>query len=624
MKRNRWIVIPLILLCFSIYSQAQAWSGILDPSRAIDWTQSGVPGGIPARTTNCATINASTYGNGSSDATAGIQNALNACASGQVVSLSAGTFRINGNLSIPSNVSLRGAGAQNTILNAQGNSGSVINLGSFGAVPAVGGSVSITGGATAGSSSLTLSKANGIAVGSYLLISELNDSTFVTISVPSGTCTWCDNSMWNGTRVRGQIVEVTSVSGTSVGIAPPLYSAYTHTPLATPFTASAKYAGVEYLQVYANNTGYTTNFAITECAYCWIEGVESNYTDGDHVEMEFSYRGVVRDSYFSNAYLHTPGTTDSDVFFGGKTSGMLVENNILERLHSSVILNWGAAGNVIGYNYSIGSFDTSATNSVMVDFDVHGAHPQFNLWEGNVTPHLYPDSFWGSGSHNTSFRNWLRATTLVAPPYTGRGVVNWAGGHLANQQNRGITLAFPQTRYNLVGNASGSADASSVVSLLYTAGPVACPACDVAPGNRDYSGTFYGFDFGYDTSGDSSGAGVPSQWVGVAYSTAFMHGNYDTASNAIFWNPGTTHTLPASFYQPSKPSWFGNAPWPPIGPDVTGGIDDAGHVYAIPAEVCYNNTAKDANGMITFDANTCYGSAGGPPAPPTGLKAQVQ
>src|SRR5258708_24500952 len=32
------------------------WSGILDPSRAVDWTHAGIPGGIPSRTTICRAL----------------------------------------------------------------------------------------------------------------------------------------------------------------------------------------------------------------------------------------------------------------------------------------------------------------------------------------------------------------------------------------------------------------------------------------------------------------------------------------------------------------------------------------------------------------------------------------
>src|SRR5260370_28054080 len=110
-----------ILCCLSSYLNAQTAAGIIDPSRRIDWSAAGIPGGIPNRTTNCATIDATTYGNASSDATSGIQAALNSCPSGQVVTLSSGTFRINTSLTIPSNKTLRGAAANLTRLDMQGS-----------------------------------------------------------------------------------------------------------------------------------------------------------------------------------------------------------------------------------------------------------------------------------------------------------------------------------------------------------------------------------------------------------------------------------------------------------------------------------------------------------------------
>src|SRR5205807_1863422 len=42
MRRKRLLLCSLILLCLSTPAHAQLWSGILDPSRATDWTQAGV------------------------------------------------------------------------------------------------------------------------------------------------------------------------------------------------------------------------------------------------------------------------------------------------------------------------------------------------------------------------------------------------------------------------------------------------------------------------------------------------------------------------------------------------------------------------------------------------------
>ena len=172
-----------LVLFFCGFCHGQLWSGLLDPSRAVNWSSVGIPGGIPPRATACATVSAATYGNGSKDATAGIQNALNHCASDQTVSLSSGTFLIAGNLSIPSNVTLRGAGANQTILNAKGSGKAVITLGSPGTAPSIKSSVAITSGATQGSTTIVVSSASGNSTGSYLVITELNDSSIPVSSI---------------------------------------------------------------------------------------------------------------------------------------------------------------------------------------------------------------------------------------------------------------------------------------------------------------------------------------------------------------------------------------------------------------------------------------------------------
>src|SRR5437763_6452976 len=186
-----------------------------------------------------------------------------------------------GNINIPSEVTLRGAGANLTILNATGRSGgNVINLGTASVSY---NSLSIKNGATAGSMRLLLSNASAITVGKYLAIAETNDPEYVSSNGSEGNCRWCDAWTKDGSLARGQIVQVTAVRGDTISISPALYSTFTHAPVAIPFNMSATRAGVEDLQVYANKTGYGANFRMSACAYCWIKGVESNYTDGDHV-----------------------------------------------------------------------------------------------------------------------------------------------------------------------------------------------------------------------------------------------------------------------------------------------------------------------------------------------------
>lgn len=648
-KAGLYIILLFVLAFFGLPTQlySQAWSGVLDPTRAIAWSTAGIPGDIPNRTTTCATINASTYGNGSSDATSAINSALGSCPSGQVVSLSAGNFLINGNIHIPSNATLRGAGANQTILQAHNTGGPVVSLGNGGVSYGQSNAVAIAGGTAAGSTSITLSSASGISVGSYLLIDQLNDGVIVTAAGSEGNCGWCDNGQ-SGTRVQGQIVEVTSVNGSTIGITPGLFVPYLLTPHATPFTAT-KYAGIENLQIYANKTGASSNFAMNACAYCWISGVEGNYADGDHVEVDFSYHSMIVNSYFSNAYTHAPGTYDSDLAIRNKSTGMLIQNNIFERLHVSIMLEWGPAGNVIAYNYSLGNFDSGAPNAAMNDVDLHGAHPQFNLFEGNDVMSYGQDNIWGSSGNNTYFRNWARGTTKACNPLSGRGTVTCSplGSQGASGVNgwwefqgvRAVNPTYEVSNMNEVGNVIGSAEMASLhaygSSSVMAQVPMAWAVCGLSPcgpGSRSYDQDVYGYTFGYAESGsDGSGSGCGGStgncYSPIPWTTLFLHGDYSNISSQIAWASSVTQTLPASFYLSSKPSWWGSAPYPAMGPEVTGGAFVNGHVSKIPARVCYEQVmggSDSSNSPLSFNAASCYGAAQATTvAPPTGLTATV-
>ena len=116
--------------------------------------------------------------------------------------------------------------------------------------------------------------------------------------------------------------------------------------------------------------------------------------------------------------------------------------------------------------------------------------------------------------------------------------------------------------------------------------------------------------------------------------TLMRWGNYDTVTREAQWKasevpsglsllanpvPSDRH-LPSSFYLSAKPSWWGRMPWPAVGPDVTGGDDPTGHVYANPAEICYRNAPRDetyppdevGNRILVFNADRSYPSS---PAP---------
>src|SRR5437667_5594768 len=54
-RKQSMLLFLILLLMLPASLHAQAWSGIISPGRAIDWSRAGVTGGIPQRATNCST-----------------------------------------------------------------------------------------------------------------------------------------------------------------------------------------------------------------------------------------------------------------------------------------------------------------------------------------------------------------------------------------------------------------------------------------------------------------------------------------------------------------------------------------------------------------------------------------
>lgn len=727
-------IFALFIVLFPLAGAAAGqtpWSGIIASGRAIDWSQAGIPGGIPSRTNICATI--SPEGTLSAPVVpTDINRAIAACASGGggVVALAAGTFYISDSISFGnvSNVTLRGAGANQTIIYSEITANDpAVSVGSWASSSSTG-TVSITAGASAGSSSITVSSASGITAGEFFLVTQLNDYRVpISIQGNEGNCTWCGyyigssgTANQNGARAAGQIVQVTGVSGTTLTLSPALFRTYstalpdwtasfsypmesfinpstqpthyyeqtynngtspynctsgtteptwptngttvtdgtcvwkddglgtTTQPLASPLTMNASSDGIEALQVYATNShtepyagGDYSNFYIVNCYECWVNGVEGNYTDGDHVELVQCFHCEIVNSYFNDAFLHHEGQYDSDLDLEYSTM-CLIQNNIIIRLHASVMAEWGSAGNVIAYNFDTGAFDSSYQNDAAGGGNTHGAHPQFNLWEGNISPHvLTTDAIHGSASNTTTFRNWWTGSYQACSPAnnsgpgqtTPRGSVTctptaapggWystsVNGWYPREEVTEIRAMFDSSNDNFVGDVLGGTLSNSLTLTNID-------KCLTQTTTLVYGGQQCGLMIGYWTD-TSSNPGLDSTSLNAE---EFYHGivNIDAS---ITWNSGTTQTLPPSFYlSPTTPSWWttpwGTPPWPAVGPDVTGGSDGYGHEYAIPAELCWQKSPANSDGTIQFNAGNCYSQSqttGQPPTAPTNLSAVVQ
>jgi hypothetical protein len=633
-RRSHLFLFPLISILFlSAFSYGQAWSGILAPGRAIDWSNAGIPGGIPSGSwTQCGSAIAS----GASAST--INSALASCPANHYVLLGPGNF--SGTIyANKNNVVLRGSGPTQTtltgtILMGNGSSGQ-------GSTPGGMGSTSLNTLAQ-GSTVLTVGSTTGMSAGQIVAVYEANPS-YVNPAGNEGNenATWCPSPSLNffgcSTRSQAEMVQITNVnSGTQITISPGLSKTYSagSTPAVVYWSTSGvySYGGVENMKVNANKNNFAVSFVF--CNFCWAKNLAVINIARAGMYSFFGFRDELRDSYISAS-----NTTGAPTEYGveiDRSSLTKLENNIFFGVTTPLVMESENA-TVVGYNYTL----NTATDNVYPTLDEHRAHAWMNLLEGNVTSKIQLDNVWGSGSHDTTFRTYARGTDPNKHNY--RTAIDLDAYHRFNNIVANV-LGDPtvSTHYEC-----DQANQTGVDLNIYDLGGY--NGCGTTP---------------YDTTTESSlmrwGNWDAITYIangstnGVRYCTGSGAGNAAcTGSETASADPtfpglsSPSSTFPASFYNGATTAhsscgtglsfWKnpnnGFCPqYPPIGPDVactTNCISNtATHAAMIPAQLCYSNAAKDNNGFLTsFDANACYANDPASTSnvvPPTGLSASVQ
>jgi hypothetical protein len=521
-------------------------NGLFPADRVVPWQGNvGVEGGIPARTNvvNCVTVHGVPT-NGTSDARAAIQKCLDATPEEGVAFLPAGTYVISGTLKVPTKRTLRGAGSGANGGTTIVTSAKIDNLLWIGAGYTNNGPLlPITAGAKKGSTSLTLADASSLAVGDYILVNEKNDPTIpVTAeSYADGPCTWCDQ--FGATRLRAQVVRIDAKAGNTITLAIPFFYDFSpaNDPRVMKLNRFVERAGIEDLIV-KNTPGippsWNNNVMFQGAANSWMKNVKVSNCGKRCVDMRtYYFRLEVRDSLIEGCLDHS----NSDTCYGtemAEGSSSLVENNVYHDTSNGPIVMWGASGNVIAYNYEEAVFRTFQQDSWFWPSTwTHGAHPSYNLWEGNDAAGLNWDGYWGSASHDMAFRNRFSSFDQAA---------GLKPGHV---ECAAIIVETNNHYQSIVGNVLGR---------------------DGWTTKYEEEATRYWEDnliFAVGTGGN----GDPK-----VRSTLFRHRNYDYASKStktcgVGGEPpcqgsDASENLPHSLYLGAKPAWFGSATFPPFDP----------------------------------------------------------
>lgn len=592
------------------------------------WAAAGYSGGIPTRSTVCSAL--------SSGATAAqIETAVSSCTAGQVITLPAGTWTL-GAFRINKGITLRGAGADQTKLSIN-SAVSIVGTtletavrigtttGSYGCSTDCSGagpnnSTTWTAGYAQGTTAITLGGHTNLTVNSMIFLDQLEDSSdgypaagdlYECSTGPP--CSWEGGNAWaRDGRSHTEVHEVTacgtSVAGAactsnSITITPPILSPdyrSGQTPGAWWGGAGAEVhgAGIEELSIDFTASESApfgaAGIGFQSCMDCYVRGVRLIHTSTGsnifHVLCFNCLRVTTRDNYI---YGPTTAGNQQYSYSPNVATSLKAENNILHHNVTPMAANDPEVGSVYAYNYVDDSYYSPGPQA-------HNSGDLLNLAEGNDIGSWFNDSIHGTHYFWTFLRNFFSGTT-----HNTTGVSSY-GGLVVWSHNR---------FHNVLGNVFGS----SAYTTYQASETADCFNCVYALG---FAGTH----------------GCPTGCLGNDASTRtsmFRWGNYDNVTGTIRWNTGevpsgitnylnpvpATQTVPSSLYLSAKPTWFGSIPWPPTGPDVTGGnlsTNTGSHTNKIPARVCFEAAVNDpaypssSPRIKTFNATTCYGSTGRP------------
>jgi hypothetical protein len=576
-----------------------------DRNAGTNWSSAGLlsVGGIPSRTTVCATVRP--RGSGQDDTT-NIQSAINSCPVGQAVSLGAGTFTIAEGSFVLLNkgITLRGAGPGVTTL--QRTNGAKVGSYQPGSKPSpmiiVGPqrwnnnttSTTLTADAAAGTNSVAVANPSGFSVGQIVLLDEASGAGWRTDpqkrgqiwASPDFRVVWQKHNpaqsnddfdastypymsgsagCWfsNCDRPTNEIKQIFAISGNIITFNSPITISYRASHQAqlyyyqTPHTTNA---GVENMTLSGGDDG---NLRFEWAAYCWAQNVENESWLGEGFAIDNSFRVQLEGFYVHNAVWPVPGGGGYAISLSHGSSEILIENGISMQANKVMVVRSSGAGSVVAYNYMDDGYISG--QEAWQEIGVNGSHmvgSHHMLFEGNYGFNMDSDKTHGNSIYHTFFRN----------------------------QGCGVRARFTSIRGTLVDDANklpgGNGPLRAAGSMAYTYWFSWIGNVLGAPGAMNgwaYETTFTGGSPGVWMLGWDDVSPYPTD--AQVTNTSLRHGNYDYVTKSVHWDSTITNqTLPNSLYLSQKPAYFNAGSgytWPWVNPTGTP------QLYTLPAKARY-------------------------------------
>ncbi len=642
-----------MLLLFSAFSYGQASSGILVPSRAIDWSHAGLPGTLPdgettanpwtppTGRTQCVTAACQTVTNGAGGSTpAQINAAIASAPAKSYVLLPPGTYSINSNIVLYGNnyVTLRGSGPMSTILNFSG-SGTEFQFGvcCMGVGNGTLSAVSYPVGAT--SVTLTgIGSASNLTVGSVAWIQQCDTGwtgSGINASYSQPNCTsgsyvdpggiWVcgidypqctqDTAQSGSHTFQKQNVIITGVTNNgggsykvtfSPGLYMPNWSSGNNAQMIWQQSSAWSYGmGVEDMTA---NFAYNANekFDIGNTYAWWVKGVRiTGYPTNTSVGIGQSAHGLFFNNYIYGQNPDNLSSNISEPLLRSSDSDNLLLNNII----TGGICAWAdgqTTGDVIAYNFCR---DTMTQYYISVSLD-HLPYESFLLTEGNQFPQAHDDDTHGTHDLNTYFRNYLRGWDS---PYV---TLNPWSFTLDNYQRFdniiGNVLGGPlSTAYQGTSSGAGNVYVFPSSDTLTQSSAMRWGNCDVISAGCRFVNSEVPTNLSAWPNSVAFQNSIPS---GNGLPCSFFISSLSSSPCTVLTNGGTglswwkVCTNWSAF--PTSCSAAQTQPFPPIGPEESGGPYVNGHAYDVPAEVAFQNLPIDASLQQSYSITSSSWASG--------------
>ncbi len=409
-----------------IFTVLPARAQVIPASRDFSsgWRRAGYIGEIPEPDRIVNVRNYGALGNGIANDAPAIIAAMTALGGkGGVIYFPAGTYAVpNNTIFLSSNIVLRGERSFNTTIlatNLLDTQTSIISVFGDSSLPWI----DMQSGYDLLSWTVTLTNVSSFAPGDW-------------VETRQGTNSAWKMSAWPD--MIGQILQVSNVTVTTppegtVTFVTPLRMQYQHDlPLyGVPIKAQIRKFNRPKMNVGIENLRFSRVVAGSSDAMrdnvpsiyfrfavnSWVRGCEFTNIFGSACSGDYSANIEITGNYIHDAYQFDGGGSGYGVVLQYRCSEFLIENNIFKRLRHSMLMQAGANGNVLGYNYSRDQYKKELLyqGNLVADMVCHGNYTYANLFEGNCAAYADVDTSHGmNGPYNTFFRNRARGASTQA------------------------------------------------------------------------------------------------------------------------------------------------------------------------------------------------------------------